>query len=569
MSASLAGRLVPLLSWLPAYRSEWLRYDVVAGLTAAAVVVPKGLAYATIAAVPLSMGLNACVVPMLVYVLLGTSRTLSVSTTSTIAILMAAGVAGVAPEGSPAALAAPTTLALLVGVLLLAALALRLSFLADFISEPVLTGFKAGIGVIIVLDQLPKLLGIHVHKTGLVRDAVSILRHVPETSLVTLALSAATLALMVLLPRVLPRAPAPLLAIAAGIAASKLLSLPERGVSVVGEVPLGLPSLTLPDLALAEALWPAAAGIALISFTESIAAGRAFVREGDPRPRAGQELFAVGAGNVAAGLLGTMPSGGGTSQTAVNFKSGARSQVSAAVTAAAAIACLLVLGPALGALPNATLAAVVIATSIGLVQPAEFRAILAIRRTEFAWAVAAFAGVALLGTLKGILVAVVVSLGCLMAQAQNPPVYPLVRKRGTNVFRPASAEHPDDETIPGLVLLRVDGRLFFGNAQRVADRLAPLVSGARGSVVVLDCSGILDLEYTALKMLTEGEERMRSRGVLLCLAAMNPEVRRVVEASPLGRALGRERTFFNLEQAVAGHGLLLERARAAAGSIPE
>ena len=296
-----------------------------------------------------------------------------------------------------------------------------------------------------------------------------------------------------------------------------------------------------------------------MTFTETIAAGRAFAQQDEPRPRAGQELFAIGAGNLVGGLFGTMPSGGGTSQTAVNVKAGARSQIAAAVTALVAVACLLFLGPVIGALPQATLAAVVIATSIGLIQPREFRDIFGVRRAEFIWALVAFAGVMVLGTLRGILVAVIVSLVFVAAQAQNPPVYVLGRKRGTNVFRALSDEHADDETFPGLVLVRLEGRLFFLNAQRVADRLAPIMAEARGKVVVLDCSGVLDLEYTALKMLTAGEERLRREGTMLCLAGLNPEVLRVVGAAPLGKTLGRARLYFNLEQAVASYQNLLPK----------
>jgi len=545
------------------YRPEWLRLDVVAGLTAAAVVIPKALAYAAIASVPLAMGLNAAVVPLLVYVVLGGSRSLSVTTTSTIAILTAAVIAGASAADPAQQSVMASTLAVLVGAILLGALLFRLAFVADFISEPVLTGFKAGIGLIIVVDQVPKLLGIHVPKGGVPSKIVAIFGHLAETHPATLVLSLLTFGLLIALPRFLPKVPAPLVAIVLGIVASMLLDFDAAGIDTVGDVPLGLPSLTPPDLSLVGSLWPAALGVALISFTETIAVGRAFAQPGEPRPRAKQELLAIGAGNVVGGLLGTMPSGGGASQTAVNARAGARTQVASAVTALVAVACLLFLGPALAVLPMATLAVVIIATSVGLIAPHEFRDILAIRRMEFAWALVAFAGVALLGTLKGILVAVVVSLLFVVAQAQNPAVYAVGRKRGTNVFRPRSDEHQDDETFDGMILLRIEARVFFANAQIVGDRLRSLAADSGAKVVVLDCSAVVDLEYTALKMLTAGEESLRSEGVLLCLAALTPEVRRVVEAAPLGRTLGRERMFFNLEHAVEHRAALISAAASA------
>jgi MFS superfamily sulfate permease-like transporter len=297
-------------------------------------------------------------------------------------------------------------------------------------------------------------------------------------------------------------------------------------------------------------MWPAAAGIALMSFTETIAAARAFRSPGEPRPVPNQELLAIGAANVAGGLLGAMPSGGGTSQTAVNRLAGARTQVAALVTATAALATLLLLGPVIALMPQAALAAVVIATSLGLIDAAEFREIRRVRSREFRWALVAFAGVLLFGTLQGIVVAVIVSLVSLASQAYSPPVYPLARKRGTSVFRPISEEHPDDEQFPGLLMLRVEGRVFFANAQRIGDLVWPLVEQAKPSVVLLDCRAITDLEYTALKMLGEADAKLRLGGMQLWLAGLNPAVFEMVERSKLGAALTRERMFLNMQAAV-------------------
>jgi MFS superfamily sulfate permease-like transporter len=202
-------------------------------------------------------------------------------------------------------------------------------------------------------------------------------------------------------------------------------------------------------------------------------------------------------------------------------------------------------------MPDAALAAVVIVYSVGLIKPADFRAIYSVRRTEFVWALAAMAGVVMLGTLQGILVAIVVSLIALAYQSADPPVHVLGRKPGTNVFRPRSSEHPEDETFPGLLLLRPEGRLFFVNAERVAHKIRPLIEAAHPKVVALDLGGVFDLEYTALKALSDAEKRSRDHGVLLWLVGLNPSVLEMVRRSPLGETLGRERMFFTLEQAVA------------------
>ncbi len=545
-------RGLPVLDWLFAYQKEWLPYDLIAGLVTAAVVIPKAMAYATVAGLPVQVGLYTALVPMAIYALIGTSRPLSVSTSTTLAILAGAEFAQVAPNGTPASLmTASATLTLLVGAMLVAASLLRLGFVANFISEPVLTGFKAGIALVIVMDQLPKLLGIHFHKAGFLRNVLTIIQKIPETSLPTLVLGAATILLLLALEHFLPKAPAPLIGVALGITGVSLFGLQGYGIELVGQIPRGLPSITLPDFSLLEGLWPGALGIALMSFTETIAAARAFARSDEPPLRPNQELLATGLANAGGALLGAMPGGGGTTQTAVNRLAGARTQLAELVTALATLVTMLLLAPLIGQMPQATLAAVVIVYSVGLIKPQDFRAILAIRRTEFIWALVAFTGVMLLGTLKGILVAIVVSLIGLAHQIANPPVYVLGRKPGSNVFRPRSKEHPEDETFPGLLLLRLEGRVFFVNAQRIAEKMRALIEDAKPKVVAVDLSAVFDMEYTALKMLTEGEKRQRERGVALWLVGLNPEVLAMVQRSSLGKVLGREQMYFNLEIAVA------------------
>jgi sulfate permease, SulP family len=530
----------------------WLRFDVIAGLTAAAVVIPKAMAYATIAGLPVEVGLYTAFVPMLVYAFLGTSRVLSVSTSTTLAILTGAAFLEAGVKDDPAALLrASATLTLLVGAILVAAAVLRLGFVANFISEPVLVGFKAGIGVVIVCDQLPKLLGFHVSGKNFVQKLLATIEHVPQASLPTLAVSAVMIGILVGLHHFVPRAPAPLVAVAAGIAGAGLLGLKEKGIELVGHIPTGLPSLTMPDLTLASTLWSAAIGIALMSFSETIAAGRAFAAGDEPPPKPNRELLATGLGNAASAFLGAMPSGGGTSQTAVNRQAGARTQAAEIVTAAVSLATMLFLAPWIGLMPQATLAAVVVVYSFGLINPAEFRSILKVRRTEFVWSLAAFAGVMLLGTLRGIVVAIILSLLALAYQMADPPVHILVRKRGTNVFRPRSEEHPDDEAFPGLLLLRLEGRIFFANAERVGQKIEALVAGSPPKVLALDLSAVFDLEYTALQMLTKGEKRIREKGIEIWLVGLNPGVLSMIQRSSLWETLGRERMLFNSETAIA------------------
>jgi high affinity sulfate transporter 1 len=476
----------------------------------------------------------------------------STTTTTTLAILAAAKLGEVVPNGETTALlTASATLTLLVGAMLILASLLRLGFVANFISEPVLVGFKAGIGVVIVLDQVPKILGVHIPRGTFFQNLLATIKSVPHAKLATLAVGVTMIVLLVAIERFAPRLPAPLVAVATGIASAYLLNLQAHGVELVGHIPQGLPRLTLPELSLVKHLWTGALGMALMSFTETVAAGRAFAKSGEPSPQANRELLATGVANAGGAFFGAMPGGGGTSQTAVNRLAGACTQVSEFVTAAMTLLTMLLLAPLIGLMPQATLAAVVIVYSLGLIKPKDFGEILTIRRTEFVWALVAFAGVGLLGTLKGIIVAIIVSLVALAYQVADPPVYMLRRMPGTNVFRPRSKEYPDDESFPGLLLVRVEGRIFFANAEQVGHKLRALIEETDPRVVALHMRGVPDLEFTALRVLTEGAKRHRERGIRLWLVGANPQVFEVIQRSPLAAAIGPDAIHPNLETAVA------------------
>jgi high affinity sulfate transporter 1 len=541
-----------LPEWVVSNGRDGLQADVVAGLATGAVIIPKAMAYAMIAGLPVQVGLYTVLVPMVIYAVLGTSRRLSVSTTTTLAVLTAAQLGQVVPTGDPAALLrASATLALLVGVVLVLACLLRLGFVANFISEPVLVGFRAGIGLVIVVDQIPKILGIHFSRGTFIHNVLSTVHNIPRTSLATLAIGLTTIVFLMSMERLMPKLPAPLMAAAAAIASSYLLNLQYRGIELVGHIPRGLPSLVRPELSLVTMLWPGALGIALMSFTETLAAGRAFARNDESAPRANRELLATGLGNIGGAFVGAMPAGGGTTQTAVNVHAGARTQLAEMVTAAMALVTTLLLASLVAKMPQCVLAALVIVYSFGLIKPIEFHDILRFRRTEFSWAIVAFAGVVFVGTLKGIVVAIIVSLVTLAHQVADPPVYVLRRKPGTNVFRPQSPEHPDDESFPGLLLLRPEGPIFFANAAQIAHKIEPLIRETRPRVVAVDASGVLDMEYTALKIFAQIAKNQSQHRIQLWLIGMSPRVLAVVQRSPLGQILRREAMHFNLEIAVS------------------
>ena len=544
------AKYIPASGWLRHYSRSWLRPDIVAGLVTSAVVIPQAMAYASLAGLPVEIGLYTALVAIPVYAFLGTSRPLSVSVTSTIAILTVTTLASVVQSSDPYDYILPAaTLAIIVGGLLFIAAVLRLGFIANFISAPVLTGFKTGIGLVIFVGQLGKLLGISVDRGGPVATVFNLLLNLDQLVLPTVVLSAITLAILLLLPRTKIRLPAPLVAVAFGIAVSWLIDLQSLGVALVDPIPAGLPSFALPDLSLFSDLWVGALGIALISFTESAAAARTFTHRKDPPVRANQELFALGAANLASGFLQGMPAGGGTSQTAVNEDSGAKSQIAALATAGAVLITLLFLAPIVSLMPEATLGALVLVAAIGLMDITEFRTLRRLPGDEFWWAVIAFAGVAFIGTLEGIVVAVMVTLLDLIRHASDPPIYEVGRKPGTSVYR-SLADHPSDETIDGMLILRSEGLIFFGNASALRQKIRTIAERERPNTLVLELSAVPAVEYSGLKELTELEEELRESGIILWFTTLNSTVFELIEQAPLGTTMGHERMFFNLSSAV-------------------
>jgi sulfate permease, SulP family len=528
------------------YQRAWLRWDLLAGLTTAAVVVPQAVAYASLAGLPVQAGLYVATVPMVAYALLGTSRPLSVSSTSTISILTAGALAeaGAAGDAGRAA-ASAALLALLVGGMLVAGGLLRLGFLADFISSPVLAGFKAGMGLVIAASQLGKVLGVPVEGDGFFAKVWSALRQLGDANPATVALALGGLAVLLALRRWAPKVPGPLVVAVAGIALVALTDLEDRGVALVGQVRGGLPRFELPGFGGAAALLPAAAGIALMSFIESISAARAFAARTDPPVDADRELLALGAANLGAGLFQAYPAGGGTSQTAVNDGAGARTRLAGVITAAVTVLALTLLAPLLADLPQAILGAIVLVAAIGLVDLAPLRRIRAIRRRDFWLGLVALVGVLVLGVLRGVLEAVLISLLVLLHELDHPRIVAA-------------------ERAPGLLVVRPEGRLFFANARRVVDRIAAIAADRRPQprVLLLDVGAVNDLDMTALERLADLAEDLHGQGRALWIAA--PSQRPLEMLRHAAELLGRTsleadtgrlgvRVFPSLEDAIAAY----------------
>jgi sulfate permease, SulP family len=544
---------MPLFRSLAGYDRTWLRGDLLAGMTVWAVLVPEALAYASIAGVSPVVGLYAAPGALLLYAAFGSSRHLVVGPMSATAALSAAAVAEVATQGSADFAAHTVALALTTGLLALGAGLLRLGFLASFISEPVLKGFIIGLALTIVAGQLPDLLGVEGAGGNFFERLWGVLADLGQTSATTLLVGLASLALVLGLRRVAPRVPGSLVAVLAGIAAVWLLDLDAHGVGIVGQIDSGLPALGPPDVDASHylALAPAAAGVMLVGFAEGLGAAKTYAARAHYEVDANRELLGLGAANLGAGLSSGMVVNGSLSKTAVNGAAGARSQVSGLVVAVLTVVTLLFLTGLFENLPEATLAAVVIAAVIELVDlPAltalsrmatrQLRGIYGIAaRPDFYAAVAALAGVLVFDTLPGLFIGIAVSLLLLLYRASRPHVAVLGQVPGRPGHYGDVQRHPENQLEPGVVLLRVEGGLFFANADTVRDAIRN-AAGPGTRAVVLDAETAPFIDVSAARMLVQLTGDLRRSGVELVIARDVGQVRDVLRRAetdaPLPRA---------------------------------
>ena len=509
--SQLKPPLLPIRDWLPSYERRWVRPDLVAAAAVWAVLVPEGMAYASLAGMPPQTGLFAALAPLLAYAVLGTCRQLNVGPSSAVAAYSAAAVAPLAVGDGGRFIALSALLALLVGVLLLAAGLARAGFIADFFARPVLTGFVAGLALVIGVGQLYKLLGVEGGGTTFFGKIEVLVRQLGSTNLPTLAVGLAALAVIFALRIYAPKMPSALIAAVLGIVAVAALGLQDHGVQVVGEIPDGLPSLTIPSFSIRDVteLLPDAAALALIAFAESIAGARALAARHGYEVNADQELVALGTANLGAGLLQGFAVDASLSRSAVADASGIRSQLSNIILFTFLVVTMLLLMPLFHDLPEAVLGAIVIAAVAHLVDVGALRHLWRVDHTDFLLAVLCFAGVLVFGILIGLLVAVVVSLLALVFRAYRPSSAVLGRAPGAiddETLRYRGVEdHPDYETFPGLVILRVDGELFFANARWFRETVRSLVRGQTPPVreVLVHAGAVPHMDTTAAAMLKE------------------------------------------------------------------
>ena len=525
-------RFLPIVEWLPRYDRRWLRGDVAAGIAVTALIVPKNLGYAGIAGVPLQNGLYAAAAGALIYALFCTSRQISTGPSSALAAV-AGGAVLVTGLGGEQAAQLVAAITLVTGILYLLLALFKLGWIAQFLSKAVVTGFLAGAAVDVVVGELPKLTGTSGDGDNVWQELGSWVRGLDDINWATLLVGAVALAVILALRFVAPAIPGALVLVVGGLLASALFDLGAHGVALVGEVPRGLPAPMLPDLDVIQqnlsVIGIAALALLLIGFSQTAGDARAFAARHRYRIDVNQESVAQGMANVGAGVFQGMPVSTSLSASSLNESSGARTPVASLVTGGLVIATLIVLAPLFSDLPKAVLAAIIIdAVVFGMIDIPEFRRLYRVTRFDFWIAAAAVIGVLSAGVLAGVVIGIVLSLGWLIYVATQPSMPLLGREPDTQVFRDIE-ENPDDEMYEGIVVLRLDGGLFFATAEALENRIRDLVDESV-QALVLDLEGVDFVDSQGVAKLTEIHEFLQADEIGFRLARVKPHVLAVLQA---------------------------------------
>ncbi len=546
------SRFLPIIAWLPRYERRWLRGDIAAGVAVTALIVPKNLGYAGIAGVPLQNGLYAAAAGALIYALFCTSRQISTGPSSSLAAVAGGAVLATGLGGDQAAqLVAAITL--LTGLLFLALAALKLGWIAQFLSKAVVTGFLAGAAVDVVIGELPKLTGTSSEGDSAWRELGSWARTLGDIHWTTLLVGVVALAVILALRFTLPAVPGALVLVVGGLLASALFDLGSHGVALVGTVPRGLPSPMLPGYDVVRhnlsVIVIASVALLLIGFSQTAGDARAFAIRHRYRIDVDQESVAQGMANVGAGVFQGMPVSTSLSASSLNEAAGARTPVASLVTGALVLATLIVLAPLFSQLPKAVLAAIIIdAVVFGMIDIPELRRLYRVTRFDFWIAVAAILGVLSAGVLAGVVIGIVLSLGWLIYVATRPPMPLLGREPDTQVFRDVE-ENPGDESIEGIPVLRLDGGLFFATAEALENRVRSLVDG-NVRALVLDLEGVNFVDSQGSAKLTELHEFLSSDDVGFRIARTKPQVLAVLRADGVVERIGSDHIHGNVHRAV-------------------
>ncbi|MGE5287531.1 MAG: SulP family inorganic anion transporter [Micromonosporaceae bacterium] len=549
----LLTRVVPVAGALPRYRVDSARRDLVAGVTVAALAVPSAMAYAELAGLSPVNGLYALLVPSVAYVLLGSSRQLIIGPEGSVSTLIAAAILPLAAPASGNAAELAAMLALLVAICFVAAWVARLGWIADYLSRPVLIGYIHGVAVVLVIGQLGKLLGLSISASDPLPQLWEVIRELGNISGITVAVSAVALTALLLLRFVMPRLPAALLVVAAAIAVSWALGLQAHGVAVVGAIPSGLPGFTVPNASWADIghLAPAALGIFFVSFADEILTARSFAGKHNQDVRVSQELLAMGAASAAAGVTQGFPIGASGSRTAVNDDMGARSQIAGLVAAAAVAVIVLFLTGPVQYLPKAVLGAVIVTAAIGLIDPQAWRALAAIDHVEVAIAAVTAGCVVAFGVLQALIVAVGLSLIDTVRRSASPhdAVLGWVERLGR--YADVSL-HREARLTPGIVVYRLDDRLFFANARYFQARVHEAIRAAPTPVswLLFDAEAVTHVDSTGLEALTGLANDLRHEEITLVVARLRSRMQEQFQLAGVTKTIGSGNFYPSVHAAV-------------------
>ena len=545
----------PARSWIADYDRSWWSADLTAGLTVGVMLIPQGMAYALLAGLPPIYGLYAATLPLLLYAVLGTSRQLALGPVAMDSLLTATGVGALATVGTENYLYLTVLLALMVGVIQLAAGVFRLGFLVDLLSRPIISGFTSAAALIIGMSQLQHLLGVNLGRSAYVHEILyAAVTHITEIQPITLAIGLGGILVLVGVKRWWPAVPGPLAVVGLGVGVIYLSGWEAAGVRIVGEVPAGLPSVAVPVLSLTDmqALLPTALTIALIGFMEGIAVAKAVnARHPEYTVVPNQELVAIGASNIGSALVGGFPVAGGFSRTAVNDQSGARTGLAAVISAGVIVLTLLFLTPLFYYLPQAVLASIIMVAVFTLIDWREAARLWRVDRSDFWMLAVTFVATLVLGIQNGIAVGVALSIGVHVYRSMRPHLAVLGRIEGTHTYRNVG-RFPEARELPGTLILRFDAPLYFGNMNYFEAQLAGLLAARQRELhtIVVNAEGIARIDSSAMYGLRRFVAEQQGRGVTVRLAGVIGPVRDAMKRAGLYEDVGRENFFLDVDQAV-------------------
>jgi high affinity sulfate transporter 1 len=532
--------------WLPKYQKNWLRFDIIAGITVLALLIPEGMAYAELAGLPPETVFYGAPAALIAYAIFGSSRQLIIVVSSTIAVMTAAAVGPLAEAGSVEYITLAAALAVLAGAVSILAGLLKLGRVSQFFSESVLTGFVFGLAMVIAIKQVPKMFGFEAVDGNFFQRLWDIIISLPETHLLTLLVAVSSIVLMLVLERFVPKMPAALAALVYGIAVVSIFNMHDYGVHIMGEIPAGFAGPALPDISLGDiiALLPGALGIALVAFAEAIGPARQYASKYGYQINADQELIGIGASNAGAGIFQGFPVGTSLSKTAANDNAGGKTQMAGIICAVGTVIVAIFLTPLFHNLPEATLAAIVIVAVMGMMNVSEMKRLYRLNRVDFWLAVVALVAVLLFEVLFALLIAVIVSLLAVVVRASQPKLSILGREPGTLNFSDVR-RHPQNVTVPGLLVVRADEGLYFANAASLREEIEGLVKSSDPPIkaVILDLEMSPELDVPSVDMLGELKEYLEGKDVAIMLARVHKPVEEILESSGVMDKIGTENKY--------------------------